>query len=177
MSLRQVKKYAAVFFGLASTTLAGHAFAVDGLVEQAAPAFELKSEGGGKPGATIKLSDYKGRIVLMNFWASWCGPCREEMPLLEDLYNKYKDQGLVVLGINVDSEVAQAMKFLDKEPVTFPILLDSESAVSEKYQVDAMPTTYIIDRDGTIKAHHRGYRDGFMDKYDQEIQELLNPSS
>ena len=134
--------------------------------------FTLKSEGGGNSGKNIKLSDYKGQVVLLNFWASWCGPCRQEMPLLEGLYQKYKDLGVVFLGINVQAQSDKAFEFLQKVPVTFPILLDTESTVSQLYKIDAMPTTVIIDRDGNIRTLHRGYKDGYEDLYEKDIKKL-----
>lgn len=153
--------------------LSSFAFAADSDVKpRPAPDFTLPSEGGGRSGENIKLSELKGQVVLVNFWASWCGPCRKEMPLLEELYVKYKDLGVVFLGINVESESEKALKFLQTTPVSFPILMDKANSVTELYEVDAMPTTVIIDRDGQIRTHHRGYRDGYEDLYEADIKKL-----
>lgn len=141
-------------------------------VGKPAPDFTLRSEGGGSSGENIKLSDLKGQVVLLNFWASWCGPCRKEMPLLNDLHNKFKELGVTVLGINVESEKEMAMDFLSKTPVDFPILLDPTSSVVEAYRVDAMPTTLVIDRDGMIRTHHRGYKDGYEALYEADLETL-----
>lgn len=164
-SIHMVLSVLFLFFGSA-------AFASSDIEPKPAPDFTLPSEGGGQSGENIKLSDLKGQVVVMNFWASWCGPCRKEMPLLEELYVKYKDLGVVLLGINVESEPGKAFKFLEKVPVSFPILLDKENKVTELYSVDAMPTTVIIDRDGQIRTHHRGYKDGYEDLYEADIKKL-----
>ncbi len=147
------------------------------LVNQPAPVFELKSQGGGQPGVNINLADLKGRIVLINFWASWCAPCRDELPKLDELYQKYKEQGVIVLGINVDADIDQAMKFLQKVPVIFPVLLDTDNQVLEQYHVEAMPTTFLIDRRGVIHSMHQGYREGYMDMYVDKITSIMNMPS
>jgi len=138
-----------------------------------APDFTLKSLGGGQSGENLKLSEFRGQVVLLNFWASWCGPCREEMPILNDVYEKYKDLGVVVLGVNVESDPSLGQTFLKKTPVTFPVLLDTDNSVSEAYGVDAMPTTILIDRDGVIQQRHKGYKDGYGDMYDKEVKKLI----
>jgi peroxiredoxin len=134
-----------------------------------APDFTLKSSSG----ENIKLSELRGTVVLLNFWASWCGPCRTEMPLLDNLYQQYRDYGFTVLGVNLDENRDQADMLLSKVPVTFPILFDPQNHTSESYAVDAMPTTVLIDRNGVIRYHHRGYRDGYMDKYDAQVKALV----
>lgn len=134
-----------------------------------APDFTLKA----LDGSNVKLNELRGTVVLVNFWASWCGPCRTEMPLLDNLYREYRDYGFTVLGINLDEEHSQALKLLDKVPVTFPVLFDPDNRTSETFAVDAMPTTVLIDRNGVVRHHHRGYKEGFMDKYEQQVKELV----
>ena len=134
-----------------------------------APDFTLKS----LDGNNIKLNELRGTVVLVNFWASWCGPCRTEMPLLNNLYSEYRDYGFTVVGINLDEERSQAMKLLEKVPVSFPVLFDPDNSTSETYGVDAMPTTVLIDRNGVVRHHHRGYKEGFMDKYEQQVKSLV----
>lgn len=136
---------------------------------QTAPDFTLKS----RAGENVKLNELRGTVVLVNFWASWCGPCRTEMPLLDDLYQEYRDYGFTILGVNLDEERAQAEKLLEKVPVSFPILFDPTNSTTETYNVDAMPTTVLIDRNGVIRHHHRGYKDGYMDKYASEVKALV----
>ena len=107
-----------------------------------APDFTLES----RSGENLRLEDHRGEVVMLNFWASWCGPCRQEMPLMDELYSQYKDLGFTILAVNVDENREEAHRFLDKVPVNYPILYDPESSVSELYEVQAMPTTVMIDR-------------------------------
>ncbi len=134
-----------------------------------APDFTLKSLDGGN----LKLSEHRGEVVMVNFWASWCGPCRQEMPILEALYSQYKELGFTILGVNVEEDAEAPKRLLQSIPVSFPILLDSQNKVSELYRVVAMPSTYLIDRDGNLRYFHAGYRPGFEQKYDVQIRELL----
>jgi peroxiredoxin len=134
-----------------------------------APDFTLKS----RSGENIKLSELRGNVVMVNFWASWCGPCRQEMPLLQQLYERYQGMGFTLLGINVDEQPAAAQKMLKEIPVNFPILYDSSNKVSKQYQVKAMPSTFMVDRDGNIRYLHKGYKAGYEDDYQQQIRALL----
>jgi|GEM_PF-384046 len=130
-----------------------------------------------KPGEMVSLTDHAGQVVLVNFWASWCEPCRTEMPILDAIYEEYKGLGLTVLGVNAEADSTSAFKFLDKTSVGFPILLDPEDKVTQLYEVDAMPTTVIIGRNGKIRSRHRGYREGYKALYEQEIKALLKEKS
>lgn len=150
-------------FVLANSALAA------GELEGPAPDFTLKSNSG----ANIRLSELRGQVVLINFWASWCGPCRQEMPLLDQIQQKYQKLGFTILGVNVDDDPAKADKILKDIPVTFPVLYDSTSVVSELYNVDAMPTTVIVDRDGKMRFLHRGFKPGYEDLYAQHIKTLI----
>ena len=134
-----------------------------------APDFTLKS----KDGKNIRLSDLRGQVVLLNFWASWCGPCRQEMPVLDEIHNKYKSLGFSVLGINLDAKSKKAIKYLKNTPVTFPVLYDPKGDVSSQYGVQAMPSTVIIDRDGNVRHLHEGYKTGYGDDYKKQIKSLL----
>lgn len=131
--------------------------------------FTLKS----RDGVNIKLSELRGEVVMINFWASWCGPCRQEMPLLDALYKKYKDYGFTLLGINVDENNEAAIKLLSQIPVSFPILFDPQSSVTELYDVDAMPSTILVDRDGKMRFLHRGYKPGYEKHYDDQVKALV----
>ena len=134
-----------------------------------APNFTLKS----RSGKNIKLSEFRGQVVLINFWASWCGPCRQEMPILEKLYKKYKSLGFVILGVNVDDEPAQAESLLKLIDVTFPVLFDADKKISEKYKVTAMPSSFFVDRDGRIRSEHKGYLPEYELLYRNEIKKLI----
>ncbi|OOZ39548.1 redoxin [Solemya pervernicosa gill symbiont] len=134
-----------------------------------APDFTLKSSSG----ENLKLSEYRGNVVMINFWASWCAPCRQEMPLIDALHQRYEKLGFTVLGINVDSDSSAAIKWLKEQPVSFPILFDSENSVSQGYQVAAMPSTVMVDRDGKIRFTHLGYQPGLEAEYQQQIRTLV----
>lgn len=102
-------------------------------------------------GETVTLSDLQGQAVILNFWATWCAPCRAEMPALERVYQAQRDKGLVVLGVNQMEPKERVERFLAEVGVTFPIALDLDAAVGRLYRVYAMPTTYFIDRQGVIR--------------------------
>lgn len=135
----------------------------------AATDFTLKSAGG----ENIRLSEYRGQVVLLNFWASWCGPCRQEFPHLSDLHDKYADLGFTVFGVNVEKDRTLASKVLRDIPVSFPILFDDANEVSESYGVDAMPMTVLVDRNGDVRFIHRGYKPGFETMYEKEVRALV----
>lgn len=135
----------------------------------AAPNFTLPTTGGKQ----LQLADFKGEVVMVNFWASWCGPCREEMPLLEDLQKKYSKLGFTVLGVNVDANLKDAARMLKDIPVSFPIGFDSKNKVSELYKVDSMPSTIMVDRKGNMRFLHRGYKPGYEADYEKEIRALI----
>jgi len=136
-----------------------------------APGFQLSGRGG----KTIDLSQFKGQVVMINFWASWCGPCRKEMPLLEDIYKKYKPMGFTMLAVNVEPNTKDADAWLAKlaKPVTFPIAYDVDSKVSKLYKVETMPSTVIVDRKGNVRALHRGYKAGDENFYLTQIRTML----
>ena len=138
-------------------------------VQGKAPDFTLKSASG----KNLKLSEYRGEVVLLNFWASWCGPCRQEMPYLEQLQDRYASYGFTVMGVNVEEDSSKARKMLKDVSVTFPILFDTSNSVSKAYKVAAMPTTVIIDRDGNMRYLHKGYKAGDEATYKQWIKKLI----
>lgn len=134
-----------------------------------APDFTLKS----RSGKNIRLSDFRGEVVLLNFWASWCGPCRQEMPLLEAMYKRYKKLGFTVVGVNVEQDNQKAKGYLSDITVSFPILYDTASTASKLYKVSAMPTTVIIDRSGNMRYLHNGYKPGYEKEYQKQLKKLL----
>lgn len=139
------------------------------VLEGVAPDFTLKS----RNGENVKLSEHRGDVVMINFWASWCAPCRQEMPLLEDMYKKYGDLGFVLLGVNVEEDSSKAMELLRDIPVSFPILYDNKNEVTKLYKVVAMPSTVMVDRDGNMRYLHRGYLPGYEAEYIKQIKELV----
>lgn len=138
-------------------------------MKEPAPNFTLKSNAG----KNIKLSELRGEVVLLNFWASWCGPCRTEMPLLGKIHDKYKGMGFTVLGVNVEEDSAPAISIVNKTKINFPVLFDVSNSVSKLYHVSAMPSTVLIDRDGNMRYLHEGYKSGDENKYKEWIKKLL----
>jgi peroxiredoxin len=138
-------------------------------VSGAAPDFTLRSLGG----PNLRLLEQRGRVVMVNFWATWCAPCRIEMPHLNRLYDKYRKSGFVLLGVNIDDDANNAAALATKLGLQFPVLLDTDKKVSKLYDLSTMPSTVLIDRDGRVRYVHRGYRDGYEDTYEKQIRELL----
>jgi peroxiredoxin len=151
---------------LAAIAISATAFAAD---SGPAPEFTLTALSG-QPGG---LSQYKGQVVMVNFWATWCGPCQQEMPLLDQMYKKYKPAGFTLIGVNVDKEAPAVKELLARKPVSFPVLLDPANAVSKAYHVDEMPSSVIIDRKGEIRYVHRGYKPGDENEYQDRIRQLI----
>ena len=137
--------------------------------QAAAPDFTLKSMNG----PNLRLAEQRGRVVMVNFWATWCGPCRQELPQLNRLYEKYRSAGLVVLGVNLDDDQRKANDLAGQLGLKFPVLLDTDKAVSRLYGVSAMPSTLLIDRDGKVRYVHLGYLTGYEEMYDRQIRELI----
>ena len=146
----------------------------------AAPTFEASASTAAgdfslptRDGGTVHLSELRGQVVMINFWASWCGPCRQEMPLLQQLYGKYEPLGFTLLGVNVEPDSTQAQDWLKKVPVTFPILFDRDNKVSAQFGVEAMPSTVLIDREGNVRHVHRGYKAGDESTYADLVRSLV----
>ena len=138
-------------------------------VSGVAPNFELQSRSGDK----VSVAQHKGEVVMINFWASWCGPCRQEMPHLEALYQRYGSLGFTLLGVNVDDDPKRAEAWLKDTPVSFPILFDPENDVTKLYDVVAMPSTVLVDRAGNVRFIHHGYKPGYENEYQNQIRALI----
>jgi len=139
-------------------------------IHKPAPDFSLAALDGGKKA----LSDEQGKIVLIHFWATWCVACRHEMPQLEHLWRRYRDEGLVVLGINVDrGNLSGVRDFVRQRHLSFPSVLDPDGAVRQRYEVRAFPTTYLIGRDGKIIGRVIGQRDWSSKAADVMIRSLF----
>lgn len=156
---------------LALALLAGGTFAgaAPPALSATAPDFTLRT----LDGQNMRLGEQRGRVVLVNFWATWCGPCRQEMPHLNKLYEKYKSSGFVLLGVNIDDDTRQVAGVAGKLGITFPVLPDADKRVSRQYDLSAMPSTVLIDRDGRVRYLHRGYQSGYENTYEKQIRELL----
>ncbi|MGH1538281.1 MAG: TlpA family protein disulfide reductase [Gammaproteobacteria bacterium] len=133
-----------------------------------APDFVLKSASGDN----VRLSELKGRVVMLNFWATWCGPCAEEIPHLNELHESLDPYDFELLGINLDEDQSKAIHLANKLEVNFPVLFDSEKDVSRSFDIKAMPTTIIIDRAGKIRHVNHGFKKGYIDRYYQQVQAL-----
>jgi len=143
------------------------------VVGNKAPLFTLKDTGG----KTVKLSDFSDRVVVIDFWATWCGPCKESTVELEKLYRKYKDRGVVVLGISMDSgsdAVQKVEGFAEKNNLTYLMLL-ADGKASGSYVVYNIPATYILDKNHVIVTIYKGYMPGLGDRMAEQIEKLLSP--
>ncbi|MCC6207532.1 MAG: TlpA family protein disulfide reductase [Gammaproteobacteria bacterium] len=150
---------------LALSAFCGLAFAS---ADREAPDFTLPTDHG-----DITLSQLRGQVVYVDFWASWCGPCRKSFPWMSDLQGRYEAQGLKVLAINLDSDRALGEKFLARYPARFTVAYNPEGDIAEAYGVTGMPTSYLIDREGHIHAEHLGFRDSELADVEGQIRALL----
>ncbi len=139
-------------------------------VGQPAPQFNLPSLLQNQP---VSLNQFSGKVVYVDFWASWCAPCRTSFPLLNKLQQKLKDQGFEVVAINLDEDPANAEKFLKDFSVTFTILRDRNGEWADKYVVESMPTSFIVDRQGVIQNIHHGFTSDDINELEQKIVQLL----
>jgi len=133
-----------------------------------APAFELPTDA--KP---VSLNGLKGKVVYLDFWASWCTPCRKSFPWMEKMQSRYKDEGLVVVAVNLDKSKDKADEFLKQFHSSFTIAFDPEGKTAERYKVMGMPSSYLIDRNGQLHASHIGFRESDTDELESKIRNLL----
>jgi peroxiredoxin len=144
-------------------------FAYASLVGSSAPDFSLVDVNG----KAVTLKQFKGKVVFLDFWAPWCDICREELPALDALYKKYSNEGLEIIGIDVDPSEKRVAEFLQKLPVTFTVLIDNKGILRRGYNFRTLPTAFIIGKDGVIRYVHLGFGKEFLQMYEKEIDELL----
>ena len=135
-----------------------------------APNFKLRNIFTGK---AETLSKYRGKVVYLDFWASWCGPCRQSLPMLNQLRQELKRKGFEVVAVNLDENSKDAKRFLQKTPVSYPVLLDPKGKTPNKYDLPGMPTSYLIDKRGKIRAVHVGFKPSKMAKIRKQVMHLL----
>lgn len=136
---------------------------------QKAPSFRLLDT----KGAVLALEDFSGKVILLNFWATWCTSCREELAELDRLYRQYRDNGFTVIGISVDTSAERVAAFLNTRPVGFPVVTDTRGAVAEAYRFSGLPAAFLIGRDGVIVRRYRGSGKELISRYEREIEDLL----
>ena len=124
-------------------------------------------------GETLQLEEYRGKVVLLDFWASWCVPCRRSFPWMNEMQKKYADDGLVVIAVNLDNDAAEAATFLQEYPAVFEIAYDPDKQLARSYNVQAMPTSYLLDRDGATIERHLGFKTAKTDEYEAAIVAAL----
>ncbi len=127
-------------------------------------------------GKEVDLEKLKGKVVVIDFWASWCGPCKQEIPVLEALHKKYESEGLVIVGVNIDNSEKKMRNFLKATPVTFRRVHDKKLQVASRYEPSTMPSSYFIGRDGKIRHVHEGFRKADAGKLEARIKDLLAES-
>jgi thiol-disulfide isomerase/thioredoxin len=120
------------------------------------------------------IASHKGKVIYLDFWASWCGPCRKSFPWMNDMQEKYLKQGLVIISVNVDNNKALAEEFLAEVPANFNVFYDPKGKVARKFKLKGMPSSYIIDRSGKMISAHVGFTESKKVKYEEELKTLLN---
>jgi len=138
------------------------------LLSQAPPALADQS-----PGPGLNLSDYQGKVVVLDFWASWCVPCRRSFPWMNAMHDKYKESGLVVLAVNLDRDRDNAESFLSKYAANFKIVYDPEATLASEFGVEVMPSSFVIGRGGEIVAKHTGFKVKRQDDYESTIRAAI----
>jgi cytochrome c biogenesis protein CcmG, thiol:disulfide interchange protein DsbE len=149
-----------VFYSLPSMALA---------IGEAAPAFELPGNSG-----SVSLSSLKGKLVYVDFWASWCGPCKQSFPWLNDMQSKYGAKGFQIVGINVDAKTADAKTFLTEVPAKFTVAFDDKGVTPKQFSIKGMPSSVLIDANGKVLLQHTGFRDADKAQLEQAIQQALS---
>lgn len=126
------------------------------------------------PGSPVSsMQQLKGQVVLVDFWASWCAPCRKSFPWLNTMHQQYAERGLLVLAVNEDSDRAQASRFLQQVPAQFAVLYDNNGTVAEQFQLRGMPSSFLIDKKGQVRYRHIGFKQADIADYEAKIRQLL----
>jgi cytochrome c biogenesis protein CcmG, thiol:disulfide interchange protein DsbE len=121
----------------------------------------------------VVLNNFKGKVVYIDFWASWCGPCKQSFPFMNALQTKYKTQGLEIIAVNLDANSADASAFLTKVPANFSIAFDPKGDTPKRYKLKAMPSSYLVGRDGKVLAVHQGFKAEDQSELEKRIAQAL----
>ena len=127
----------------------------------------------GAAAPALDLAAYRGRVVVVDFWASWCAPCRKSIPWLNQMRARYGDRGLVVIGVNVDKDRGDAARFMREVPIDFEVVYDPAGAIAAGYEVEGMPSSYVYSRDGKLVARHLGFQNARRPEYEALLSGLL----
>lgn len=127
----------------------------------------------GKDKSFLSNADFKGKVVIVDFWASWCGPCKQELPALNSLYKKYQGKGLVVVGFNLDDKKDDALKFVQEQKVDFPLVYDQQKTFASKLGISTMPSSFILDKKGQVAFVQKGFQMDDVAVIEKEIKRLL----
>jgi thiol-disulfide isomerase/thioredoxin len=168
LEIKRRKRGVALIVGAALALAVMSAAAGAPGIGQGAPEFELPGTGG-----MVKLSDLRGKVVYVDFWASWCGPCKQSFPWLNEMHARYGAQGFEVVGVNVDTRRSDANQFLAQVPARFTLAFDARGETPGRYAAKGMPSSYLVGRDGTIVAMHVGFRVEDKGRIESEIRRAL----
>lgn len=166
--MKMNKKWGSITFVLLASGACFTANATD--VGQPAPQFTLPTLQADQPTA---LKQFAGKVVYLDFWASWCAPCRTSFPLLNKLHEKLKAQGFEVVAVNLDEDKANAEKFLKEFPVSFTVLRDAKGEWADQFVVESMPTSFILDKQGVVQNIHHGFASADINELEEKITKLL----
>jgi len=165
MRTRSIARLALLLVGLAPAPIAWSLVAGD-----AAPACSAQSLDGAR---NVSLADYRGKVVYLDFWASWCAPCRESFPFMNELQRDLADKGLQIVAVSVDKTAEDAKRFLARYPASFTIVLDAAANCPTAFRLEGMPSSYVIDRSGAVRAVHTGFHNSDRDEIRRQLVETL----
>jgi thiol-disulfide isomerase/thioredoxin len=154
---------------LAAAWVAASALALPPAYQPAAPDVELRDG----EGRRVRLSEFRGRIVLLDLWASWCPPCRSSFPALDALHREYRSRGVQIVAVNLDEQRRDADAFLDEHPHEMLVLFDPSASVLKAFRAPGVPSSYLIDRQGRIRHTHAGYTAATLERYRRQLDALL----